>query len=86
MKSFTSRRFRETYANLPEPVRQQARRAYRLFRQDPSYPGLNLKKVDQNNDVYSVRVGRGYRALGRLDGSDMVWFWIGPHDEYERLI
>jgi hypothetical protein len=25
MKSFTSRRFRETYANLPEPVRQQAR-------------------------------------------------------------
>jgi hypothetical protein len=86
MKSFTSRRFREAYANLPEQVRQQARRAYRLFRQDPSHPSLNLKKVDQKNDVYSVRVGRGYRALGRLDGADMVWFWIGPHDEYDRLI
>ncbi len=86
MKSFTSRRFRETYANLPEPVRRQARRVYRLFRQDPSYPGLNLKKVDHNNDIYSVRVGRGYRALGRLDGSDMVWFWIGPHDEYDKMI
>jgi hypothetical protein len=47
---------------------------------------LNLKKVDQRNDVYSVRISRGYRALGRLDGSDMVWFWIGPHDEYDRLI
>jgi hypothetical protein len=86
MNSFTSRRFREAYANLPEPVRQQARRAYRLFRRDPSHPGLNLKKVDHENDVYSVRVGRGYRALGRLDGSDMVWFWIGPHGQYDKLI
>jgi hypothetical protein len=86
MNSFTSRRFREAYANLPEPVRRQARRAYRLFRRDPSHPSLNLKKVDQENSVYSVRVGRGYRALGRLDGSDMVWFWIGPHGDYDRLI
>jgi hypothetical protein len=86
MKSFTSRRFRDAYANLPEPVRRQARRAYRLFRRDPSQPGLNLKKVDYENDVYSVRVGRGYRALGRLDGPDMVWFWIGPHGDYDKLI
>jgi hypothetical protein len=86
MTSFTSRRFRESYANLPEQVRQQARRAYRLFQRDPSHPSLNLKKVGPTNDVYSVRVGRGYRALGQLDGSDMVWFWIGPHDEYDRLI
>ena len=86
MKSFTSRRFRETYASLPEQVRQHARRAYRLFRRDPSHPGLNLKKVDHEFGVYSVRIGRGYRALGRLDGSDMVWFWIGPHGGYDKLI
>jgi hypothetical protein len=86
MKSFTSRRFREAYADLPERVRHQARRAYRLFRQDPSHPSLNLKKVDRENGVYSVRVSRGYRALGRLDGSDMVWFWIGPHGDYDKLV
>jgi hypothetical protein len=77
MKSFTSRRFREAYGDLPDQVRQQARRAYRL---------LNLKKVDHENGVYSVRVGRGYRAPGRLDGSDTVWFWIGPHGDYDKLI
>jgi hypothetical protein len=78
MKSVTSRRFRgfrEAYANLPEGVRQQARRAYRLFLRDPSHPGLNLKKVDHENNVYSVRVGRGYRALGRLDAP--TWFGSG---------
>ena len=47
MKSYTSRRFREAYANLPE----QALRAYRLFRRDPPHPSLNLKKVDHENGV-----------------------------------
>jgi hypothetical protein len=86
MKSFTSRRFREAYAVLPEQVREQARRAYRLFQEDPAHPGLDFKKVDEKNNVYSARIGLRYRALGRLDGSDIVWFWIGPHGDYDKLI
>ena len=86
MRSFTSRRFREMYANLPEPVRLQSRRAYQLFRRNPSHPGLNFKKVDDENNIYSARIGLRYRALGQLDGSDIVWFWIGPHSDYDRLV
>jgi hypothetical protein len=33
-----------------------------------------------------VRIGRGYRALGRRQGDTLVWFWIGTHDDYDRLI
>jgi len=36
--------------------------------------------------VYSVRVSRNYRALGILEDGDIVWLWIGPHDEYDRLL
>jgi hypothetical protein len=86
MKSFTSRRSREAYGNLPDQVRLQARRAYQLFRQNPSHPGLNFKKVDEENNVYSVRIGLGYRALGRIDGEAIVWFWIGPHGDYNKLV
>ena len=86
MKSVTSRRFREMYGDLPEQVRQQARRAYRLFRSNPSHPGLQFKKVDEEENIYSVRVGLSYRALGQLDGSEIVWFWIGPHAEYDKLV
>lgn len=86
MKSFTSRRFREAYAILPEHIRRQARRAYRLFKQDPSHPGLNFKKVDEQNNLYSIRVGLGYRALGHFDGSEIIWFWIGSHGDYDKLI
>jgi len=32
-------------------------------------------------------VGRSYRAIGILTASDeIVWFWIGPHDEYEKVL
>jgi hypothetical protein len=27
-----------------------------------------------------------YRALGVLADEEMVWFWVGAHDDYERLI
>lgn len=86
MKSFTSRRFREMYANLPDQVQLRARRAYQLFRRNPSHPGLNFKKVDEENNIYSARVGLGYRAVGQIDGSEIVWFWIGPHGDYDKLI
>jgi hypothetical protein len=74
------------YSDLPEHIRLRAKRAYRLFRENPGHPGLNFKKVDVQNDVYSARVGIGYRALGKLDGEDIVWFWIGPHAEYDKLL
>jgi len=86
MKSFTSRRFRETYGNLPDQARLQARRAYQLFRQNPSHPGLNFKTVDSENNIYSARIGLGYRALGTIDGEAIVWFWVGPHGDYDKLV
>jgi hypothetical protein len=86
IESRTTRRFREAYANLPEETRQQARQAYMLFRKDPHHPGLRFKKVDEESNTFSVRVGLGYRALGVMEGTIIVWFWIGSHADYDRLI
>jgi hypothetical protein len=37
--------------------------------------------------VYSARVGRNYRVVGLLEDDDViVWFWIGPHEQYETLL
>jgi hypothetical protein len=33
-----------------------------------------------------VRVGIGWRALGVKQEDTMVWFWIGSHAEYDRLL
>jgi hypothetical protein len=36
--------------------------------------------------IYAVRIDLDWRALGILKGDAIVWFWIGPHADYERLL
>jgi hypothetical protein len=86
IESRTTRSFRSAFAALPKDIQSQARRTYALFRADPNHPSLRFKKVDREEDVYSVRIGLGYRALGVLEGSVVTWFWIGSHADYDRLI
>ncbi|MEZ4658104.1 MAG: hypothetical protein R2911_11065 [Caldilineaceae bacterium] len=83
MNSRTTRSFREAFKTLPPDVRERARQAYRLWRDNPQLPGLRFKRV---GDEVSVRIGRQYRALGILQGDTVYWYWIGKHDEYDRLI
>jgi hypothetical protein len=86
IESRTARSFRAAFAELPQEIQDQARRAYRLFRADPSHPSLRFKKVSGTEDIYSVRIGLGYRALGLLDGPVVTWFWIGSHADYDRFL
>ena len=85
MRSKRTWRFKELFAQLPRDVRQQAYAAYRLFRDDPSRPSLHFKKISAT--VYSARVGIDYRVLGRREADNtIVWFWIGTHAEYDKLL
>ncbi|MBC8867900.1 MAG: hypothetical protein H8E44_00695 [Planctomycetes bacterium] len=86
MNSRTTRQFRELLAALPRHVRQQAREAYRLFRDNSRHPGLHFKRVHDDPPIFSARVGIGNRAVGVRDGDAIVWFWIGSHAEYDRLV
>jgi len=85
IESHTTHAFRMLFEGLPPEVQFRARRAYKLFRTDPNHPGLQFKKVKVRGNVYSVRIGMGYRALGVLEGSVITWFWIGTHASYDRL-
>jgi hypothetical protein len=87
MSSRTTKRFRELLAALPRRVRAQANSGYELFRKDPWHPGLHFKKVhDEPPPMYSARVGIGYRAVAVMDGDTVIWFWIGTHAEYDKLL
>ena len=86
MTSRTTRRFREALAALPMAVRQQARKAYRLFEKDPAHPSLRFKQVHPSEPIFSLRVSQDCRALGVRQGDVMIWFWIGWHADYDRLL
>ena len=86
MKSHTTERFRQALEDLPQRIQRSARRAYRSFLRDPSHPALQLKKVHATLPIFSARVALGYRALGTLQGDTMVWFWVGSHAEFDRVV
>ena len=86
IESRTTRQFREAFAKLPEEVRRHAQRAYFLFRKDPHHPSLRFKEIDEESNTFSVRIGLGYRALGVMGRSTIIWFWIGSHADCDRLI
>jgi len=84
--SHTTERFRKAFQGLPGDIQRKARKAYRLWEKDPYHPSLKFKLVHKTEPIYSVRVGIGWRALGTKTDDTMVWFWIGSHAEYDRIL
>lgn len=83
MNSSLTKSFRTEFAKLPREVQQVAVKNYQLWHKDHRYPSLQFKPV---GDYWSVRAGLAYRALGRLQGDRIYWFWIGHHTVYEKLL
>ena len=79
----TSVRFWNLFSRLPEAAQDVARKNFELLKDNPSHPSLHFKKVGK---LWSVRAGINHRALAVEDGPDYIWVWIGPHDEYMRMI
>jgi len=83
MIHFTGPSFWSAYEALPSSVKRVADRNYEILKANPNYPSLHLKKV---NRLWSVRVGIHHRALAVEVEAGLLWFWIGSHAEYDRLI
>jgi len=86
VRSHTTAEFRERLAAAPEAIQTKAQSAYRLWADNPAHPSLRFKKVHATLPIYSVRIDLDWRAVGVLQGDTMVWFWIGSHSDYERLL
>lgn len=86
MKSRTTANFRQAFSNLPLPIQEQARLAYRQFKINLGHPSLRFKQVNPRLSVYSARISKDYRAVGQLDDDTIIWFWIGSHSDYDKLL
>jgi hypothetical protein len=81
VKHIASPKFWAAYDALPLAIRKLADANFALLKRDPRHPSLQFKKVGR---FWSV--GLRYRALA-VDGDDgYVWFWIGSHADYDRMI
>ena len=71
------------YRALPASVRELADKAFELLKADPQHASLHFKKVGR---FRSARVGLHHRALAVEAPDGLLWFWIGPHAEYDKLV
>ena len=84
MKAQASASFRKRFEKLSAELQKTAIKQFKLWKLDHHHPSLEFKPV---GTFWSARVNDACRALGEMVDEDTIrWFWIGMHDEYERLI
>ena len=83
MKSLTTDDFWTAYGALPPDIQQAARKAFKLWFANPRHPSV---RFEPKGKYWAARVTRGYRALAVQIPDGYLWFWIGNHDEYERIL
>lgn len=86
MESRATRQFWRLFSALPVDAQRDAKRAYRLFESNPAHPSLQFKKLEGEESIYSVRIGLNFRALAVRKHDRAIWYWIGNHSEYDRLV
>lgn len=55
------------------------------FRPVQGKPATSIFGFRKKGTVYTVEIGRSYRALARQRNGDYYWFWVGSHEEYNRF-
>jgi hypothetical protein len=83
LKHFAGRVFWESYERLPVNNQKLADQCYEILKSNPRHPSLHFKKIGRYR---SVRVGLHYRALAVEVPEGLLWFWIGKHAEYQKMI
>ena len=83
MKSKVTVKFWDAFNELPPEIQALAEKQYRVWLVNPHHHSVRFKKI---GEFWSARVTDDYRALGRMDGDEVVWFFIGRHAIYDRKI
>jgi len=80
---FASPEFWACYQSLPATVQELADKNFKLLKANPRHPSLHFKKIGKYR---SVRVSIYYRALAVEVPEGLLWFWIGSHSDYNKIL
>lgn len=77
--------FWRAFHSLDPSVQAAARAAFHVFSENPAHPSLRFKKLAGYDNLWSVRIGAQYRAVGERTGGKIAWAWIGSHNDFDKL-
>ncbi len=82
-RSSATPQFWKLFGQLPLNVQDLALEKYELFKLDPYHPSLAFQP---KGGVWTVNIGRSYRAIAFKTGDHLSWFWIGSHEDYNNIL
>lgn len=86
MKSRISGGFRRRYRALSPDQQRAALAAYQELKENEGLGRLRFKRIGSQAGTWTIRIGRDLRAIGEEQAGTVTWFWIGSHQDYERLL
>jgi hypothetical protein len=78
--------FRQNYGELAPDLKISVKRAYKLWLKNTHHPSLHFKKIHDQEPIWSVRVSKNYRVIGVMRDEKMIWFFVGTHAQYDKII
>ncbi|MCX6036211.1 MAG: hypothetical protein NTV38_14775 [Chloroflexi bacterium] len=90
MRHIKTRRFIRAFEALPVQIQEQARKAFALFCEDQSHPGLNIERIEGYPGIWSGRISQKYSWTFHFEADPAtgericVLRVIGAHDEVYR--
>ena len=82
MESRTTERFRKSFDDLPKKIKEDAKKVFKSWKSNPHQKSFKFKKIHDKENIYSVRIGISWRALGIKENNTVNWFWIVSHSDY----
>ena len=82
-------RFWTSFYRLSPGQKESARRAWKIFKEDPFEPRLRTHKIlrlsaNYGRTIYAIELEGDLRLLFYRDGETVVSLIIGTHDIYKR--
>ena len=87
MKHRRTSQFKKLFGDLPPDVKQQAKKAFKLFQEDMKHPSLAIERIRGYQGVWSGRISRKYRLTFHFEEDPetgeriCVHRVIGNHEE-----
>lgn len=66
--------------------KNRASEAYGTWMRDPWHPSLQFKQIHAVRPIFSARIGLDWRAVCVRSEDFALWYFVGSHADYERLI
>jgi hypothetical protein len=82
-------RFWTSFYRLPPVQKESARKAWKIFKEDPFDPRLRTHKIlrlsaHYGRPIYAVEIEADLRLTFYLEGETVVSLIIGTHDIYKK--